>query len=147
MDIMQRVLDSLDIGLVILDRDDRIVVFNRKAGEMLQQDPESRIGSSILRCHPERAESGVLKMITELKTGELEKYEGWVNFIGRFMWERIYSIKDEQANYLATVAEFHDAAERVEYLKSRGEWTEPEMHGTGASSPRTPFPEPSKFPE
>ncbi|MGY5864613.1 MAG: PAS domain-containing protein [Candidatus Thorarchaeota archaeon] len=137
--LMQRLVDDLNVGICVLDKNDQIVVFNRKAGEQLQQDNESRVNSSILRCHPERAEPGVLKMINELKSGELEKYEGWVHFIGRHFYEYIYPIKDDQGNHLATVMELHDAAERAEYLRMTEDWKPPAEHGLGDSSPRAPF--------
>jgi PAS domain S-box-containing protein len=137
---MKHLVENLNVGIVVLNNDNQIVLFNRKAGEYLQQDHKSRIGSSILRCHPERAESGVIKMIDQLKNGELEKYEGWVNFIGKYVYEYIYPLRNDAGEYIGTISEIHDGAERVEYLKSQGKWKPPEMHGTGASSPRTPFP-------
>jgi len=140
IELMQKLMDNLNVGIVVLNKENQIILFNRKAGEFLQQDHESRLGSSILRCHPERAEAGVLKMINQMKSGELGKYEGWVNFAGRYVYEYIYPIWNGDGEYIATVSEIHDGAERVEYLKSQGEWKSPEMHGTGASSPRTPLP-------
>ncbi|MHA1484865.1 MAG: PAS domain-containing protein, partial [Candidatus Thorarchaeota archaeon] len=142
LEILEGIVDTLNVGLVVLDKDDKIVLFNRKAGEMLQQDPKERIGSPLLRCHPARAEPGVLKMIGEIKSGKLEKYDGWVKFIGRIIYEYIYPIRDKDGKYVAIVAEFHDAAEKAEYLKGLGEWTKPDMHGTGDSSPRSPHAEP-----
>lgn len=138
-DLMRRLVEDLRVGICVLDKDDKIVVFNRKVAEQLQQDKD-RIESSILRCHPERAEPGVLKMIGELKSGELEKYEGWVHFIGRHFYEYIYTIRDDKGNHMATVMELHDAAERAEYLKMTEEWEPPPEHGRGESAPRSPFP-------
>jgi PAS domain S-box-containing protein len=138
-DLMRRLVENLRVGICVLDRDDKIVVFNRKVAEQLKQE-ETRVDSSILRCHPERAEPGVLKMISELKSGELEKYEGWVHFIGEFFYEYIYAIRDNQGNHLATVMELHDAHERAEYLRMTEGWKPPPEHGRGASSPRSPFP-------
>ena len=139
-ELMQRLVENLNVGICVLNKDDNIVVFNRKVGEQLQQENENRISSSILRCHPERAEAGVLKMIGDLKSGALEKYEGWVHFIGKNFYEYIYPIKDDSGNYLATVMELHDAAERAEYLRMTEGWKPPDEHGLGESSPRTPFP-------
>ena len=138
-DLMRRLVEDLRVGICVLDKDDKIVVFNRKAAEQLQQDKD-RIESSILRCHPERAEPGLLKMIGELKSGELEKYEGWVHFIGRHFYEYIYAIRDDKGNHLATVMELHDAAEKAEYLKMKEGWEPPPEHGRGESAPRSPFP-------
>ncbi len=139
-ELMRRLVEDLNVGICVLDRNDNIVVFNRKAGEQLQQDNKSRIGSSILRCHPERAEQGVMKMIGDLKSGELDKYEGWVHFIGKYFYEYIYPIQDDSGGHFATVIELHDAAERAEYLKMTEDWKPPPEHGRGESSPRIPFP-------
>lgn len=139
LELLQQLIENLNVGIVVLNKDNQIILFNRKAGEFLQQDHKGRVGSSILRCHPERAEPGLLKMINQLKSGELAKYEGWVNFIGRYVYEYIYPIRNESGEYLGTISEIHDGAERAEYLKNQGKWTPPEMHGTGASSPRSPF--------
>jgi PAS domain-containing protein len=144
LDILKTVANSLNIGIVILDKHDRIVFFNKEAGEMLQQDPNARLESSILRCHPERAEPGVLKMIGEMKSSTPSnpfKYEGFVNFCGQFLYEYLYPVWDGNGEYLATVAELHDAEPRVAYLKAIDEWNPPEMHGRGDSAPRIPFPE------
>ncbi|KXH76985.1 MAG: hypothetical protein AM326_06005 [Candidatus Thorarchaeota archaeon SMTZ-45] len=139
LDTLRLLVENLNVGICVLDQDDRIVIFNRKVAEQLQQE-EDRINSSILRCHPERAEPGVLKMISDLKSGELEKYEGWVHFIGRQFYEYIYPIRDANGNHLATVMELHDASERAEYLKITEGWEPPPEHGKGESSPRSPFP-------
>lgn len=134
-------LEIVHVGVVVIDSDNRIVVFNRMAGEMLGQDAESRIGTSILLCHPERAEPGVLMMIGQMKSGELQEYEGWVNFAGRILYEYIYPLWDDDGNYSGAVAELHEATEKAEYLKSQGDWKAPEMHGLGESAPRSTHPE------
>ncbi len=139
LETLKLLLENLNVGICVLDHHDRIIIFNRKVAEQLQQE-EDRVSSSILRCHPERAEPGVLKMIGELKSGKLEKYEGWVHFIGRYFYEYIYAIRDGKGNYLATVMELHDAAERAEYLKMSEGWEPPPEHGRGESAPRSPFP-------
>lgn len=140
-DILRTAMDSLNVAVVVIDDKERIVIFNRTAGELFGQDGPSRIDSSILRCHPERAEPGVLKMLGQMKSGELKNYQGWVNFRGNILYEFIYPLLDQSGKYIGAVAELHPAAEKAEYLKSRGEWKEPQLHGVGASSPRGPLPE------
>ena len=137
-DLILNAFNHLNVGAVVIDKDNQIVFFNRLAGELLHQDTASRIGTSILRCHPERAETGVLDMINKMKRGELDKYQGWVNFIGHIFYEYIYPLRDEDGNYVGAVAEFHDAPEKLEAAKADKEFQIPEMHGKGPSSPRTP---------
>jgi PAS domain S-box-containing protein len=131
-------LNRMHAGVVVIDKDDKIIVFNKLAGEMLNQDPKGRIGTSILLCHPERAEPGVLKMINQMKSGELKEYEGWVNFGGRVLYEYIYPLHDKNGNYIGAVGEMHDGTEKAAYLMAKGEFEMPEMHGLGESSPRSP---------
>ena len=135
--ILNRVLDSLHVCVVLIDKNQKILAFNRMAGEMLGQDPAPRVGTSLLLCHPERAEPGVMKMLNQMKSGELKQYQGWVNFMGRLMCEYIYPIFDESGKYVGAVAELHDGKEKAELLRMRGEFKEPAMHGLGESSPRS----------
>jgi PAS domain S-box-containing protein len=138
-EFLTNVIEMLNVGVAVIDVNNDIILFSKIAGEMLQQDPEARVGTSILLCHPERAEPGVLKMIEQFRTGELEKYEGFVNFVGRILYEHITPIRDQSGKYLGAIIELRDAKEKAEYLKARGEYEEPEMHGSGESSPRSPI--------
>ena len=138
LNLLEKFAENLNVGIVIVDNENRIILFNRLAGEMLRQDPQSRIGTSILRCHGEVSEQPVLKMISDLKNRVMDHYEGWVNFRGRMLYEYIYPLWDENGGCIAIIEELHDAAERAEYLKSRGEWKDLHVSGVGEKSPRSP---------
>jgi DUF438 domain-containing protein len=138
LNLLEEFAENLNVGIVIVDNEDRIILFNKLAGEMLQQDPQSRIGTSILRCHGEVSEQPVLKMISDLKNRVMDHYEGWVNFKGRMLYEYIYPLWDGKGKCLAIIEELHDAAEKAEYLKMRGEWEELHISGLGEKEPRSP---------
>lgn len=138
LDLLARFAENLNVGIVIVDDEDKIVLFNRLAGEMLQQDPQSRIGTPILRCHGEVSEKPVMKMIKELKNRVMTHYEGWVNFKGRMLYEYIYPLWDTDGKCIAIIEELHDAAEKAEYLKMKGEWEETHVSGLGEKAPRSP---------
>jgi len=138
IDVLRNIVDNLNIGIVIVDSDNMITLFNKLAGEMLQQEPSKRIGSSILRCHGEISEGPVLKMISDLKNRVMDHYEGWVNFRGRMLFEYIYPIWDSKGECVGIVEELHDAAEKAGYLKMKGEWKEIHVSGQGEKSPRSP---------
>ncbi|MHA1907765.1 MAG: PAS domain-containing protein [Candidatus Thorarchaeota archaeon] len=137
-EFLSKFADQMNVGIVLVDSKNTIILFNKLAGEMLRQNPEERIGSSILRCHGEVSEGPVLKMINEMRNGVLEKYEGWVNFRGRILFEYIYPIWDDDGNYIGVVEELHDAAEKAEFLKTKGDWKDIHVSGLGEKSPRTP---------
>ncbi|MFO7837034.1 MAG: PAS domain-containing protein [Candidatus Thorarchaeota archaeon] len=138
MTILRELLDKLHIGIVLVGNDDKILAFNKMAGEMLQQDPEDRIGTSIFRCHGEPSEEPVRKMLNDMRNGRMESYEGWVNFQGRILFEYIYPLPGPDGECHLVVEELHDAAEKVEYLKSIGEWELIHVSGVGEKAPRPP---------
>jgi DUF438 domain-containing protein len=141
VNLLENLLDSLHIGIVLLDAKDEIILFNRVAGEMLQQDPNERVGTSILRCHGEISEKPVKEMLSDLRQGNMERYEGWVNYRGRMLFEHIYPLLDSDGNCVAIVEELHDAEEKAKYLKSTGEWNDIHISGIGKKAPRKPNPD------
>jgi len=134
--VLHSVLDHLNVGLVVLDADGRIALFNRLAGEMLHEDPAERIGSTILSCHPRESEGNVEKLMGDLRTGALDHYEGWVNYRGRMLYEYIFPIRGPQGEYLGMIEELHDAADDVELMRRLGERKDVHVSGVGARAPR-----------
>lgn len=141
LEVLRLLAENLNVGIVVVNPENKIVLFNRLAGEMLQQEPSSRIGTSILRCHGEVSERPVLKMLDDLRSKKMERYEGWVNFRGRMLFEHIYPIWSEDGTCLGVVEELHDAAEKAEYLKLKGDWQSIHVSGVGEKSPRSPHKE------
>jgi PAS domain S-box-containing protein len=142
-DMLQTVLNSLTVALIVTDRDNRIVVFNRMAGEILSQDPASRIGSSAMRCHPQQSEAAVQRMVDDLRDRVYEPYHGWVNFQGHDLYEYISALRDEQGEWLGTLVEIHDVTDKVELLRRLGEWNDPKLSGVGDNAPRAPHATPA----
>lgn len=138
LETMKQVVDNLNIGIVVIDDHNQIVLFNKIAGEMLQQIPATRIGTSIFRCHGEISEGPVTKMISDLKNREMDHYEGWVDFRGRMLYEYIYPLWDSLGNCSGIVEELHEAADKAEYFKMKGIWKEIHVSGLGEKSPRSP---------
>ncbi|TFG11453.1 PAS domain-containing protein [Candidatus Thorarchaeota archaeon] len=137
--LLQNTIESLHVGIILVDNDNRIILFNRIAGQMLQQKPDDRIGTSILRCHGEVSEKPVKEMLSNLRSGKMEKYEGWVNFRGRMLYEHIYPLFDSTGDCIAVVEELHDAKEKAAYLKTKGHWKDIHVSGIGEKAPRTPL--------
>ncbi|HSB90074.1 MAG TPA: PAS domain-containing protein [Anaerolineales bacterium] len=130
--------DHLTVGLVIIDSDDKIVLFNRVAGIMLHEEPAERLGSTIFSCHPVESDGAVAKLIQDIRTGAIDHYEGWVNYRGRMLYEQIRPIRTAQGEYLGMIEELHDAEDRAELLRLRGEWKDVHVSGVGSRAPRAP---------
>jgi PAS domain S-box-containing protein len=136
--MLSAIADQLQIGLVLIDKDSRIVLFNRLAGLMLQVEPSERLGSTIFSCHPRESDGAVQKLIDDIRTGDLDYYEGWVNYRGRMLYEYIRPIRTDAGEYLGMIEELHDAQDRAEVLQARGEWQAIHVSGVGSRAPRSP---------
>ena len=141
--VIEAIADQLRIGLVVIDKDNRIVLFNRLAGRMLHEKPSERLGSTIFSCHPNESDAAVKKLINDIRSGTLDHYEGWVNYRGRMLYEYIRPIRTDTGEYFGMLEELHDAKDRAEVLQSRGEWKGVHISGVGPRAPRRPeFQEP-----
>jgi PAS domain S-box-containing protein len=138
LEFLQVVFDHLQIGVVVIDTDDKIVLFNRKAGEMLQEDPQARVGSTIMSCHPRESDPAVKKLIDDIKLGVIDHYEGWINYQGRMLYEYIHPIRDPDGTYVGMIEELHDANERSQLMKRLEEWEDVHVSGIGKRAPRGP---------
>ena len=138
-ELLQKVMNTIDVGIVFVDADNKIVFFNRAAGEMLNVEPEERKGTSILLCHLKVIEQKVEQRIDEIRKDPQRRTKGRiVNYQGRYLQETFYSVSDEQGNYLGIIGVFQDVEEKVSLLKQLGEFEEPRVFGVGERRPRRP---------
>ncbi len=138
LELLRKVLNAIDVGIVFIDADNKIVFFNREAGEMLNEEPEERIGTSVLLCHPKMSEQRVLQHIDEIRKGKRRVKVGILNYQGRYLEEIFCPVFDDLGNYLGLIEVLHDAGEKVSLLKQLGKLEEIPTHvsGVGEKAPR-----------
>jgi hypothetical protein len=136
--LLGRILDSLNIGVVFVDRQNIIQVFSSTAGEMLGEEPAARIGSSVMVCHAEKSAPGVLKRIDDLSSGRVAMTQNWLDYQGRALREYILPVRDAGGEPAGTLLLLHDAAAQVDCLKRLGEWKDVHVSGQGELAPRQP---------
>ncbi len=138
-ELLQKIINTIDLGIVFVDNDNKIVIFNNTAGDMLNVDPEERIGTSILLCHPKESEQRVLQVFDFFRKNPQHRTEGKiVNVQGRYLQQTFYSISDEKGNYMGVMMVFKDAEDMVSLLKQSGDLEEPRVVGVGEKRPRRP---------
>lgn len=123
------IFDALRIGISVVDDNNRIVLMNRLFGEMVQQSPAERTGTSVFDCHPPESRLAVEKLMSELRNGSRDHAEGWVNFRGRMIYEYLYPITGRDGSFAGIADELHDAADLAEYMKKLGVWKELPISG------------------
>jgi len=139
LELLENVLNSIRLGIVVIDPDNRIVFFNREAGKMLNEEPEKRIGESILLCHPKTSEENVRQFIDDFRNDPEHKFQRKIlNYQGRYLEEDFCSLFDDQGRYLGLVELLYDAEEKVSFLKQLGKFEEPHVSGVGSKAPQRP---------
>ena len=135
-ELLERVLNSVGLGIVVIDPQNRIVFFNREAGKMLHEEPEKKIGQSILLCHPKTSEEKVRQFIDDFRKDPQHKFKPHIlNFQGRYLEEDFFSLYDEQGKYLGLVELLYDAEEKASLLKQLGKFEEPHISGVRSKAP------------
>lgn len=139
LELLQNALNSIRLGIVVIDPDNRIVFFNREAGKMLNEEPEKRIGESILLCHPKTSEENVRQFIDDFRKDPQHKFQRKIlNYQGRYLEEDFCSLFDDQGRYVGLVELLYDAEEKVSFLKQLGKFEEPHVSGVGSKAPQRP---------
>lgn len=134
--LLQKALNSIGVGIVVIDQDDRIVFFNPEAGKMLNEEPEEWIGQSILLCHPKTSEKTVQQFIDDFRKDPQHRFKPQIlNYQGRYLEEDFFSVFDNEGKYLGLVELLYDAEEKVSLLKQLGKFEEPYVSGVGSKTP------------
>ena len=137
LEILQNMLNRIDVGIVVIDSDDKIIFFNREAGRMLNEKTEERIGRSILLCHPQTSEQTVREFINGFRKDPEHRFQRqFLNYQGRYLEEDFFSMFDKEGKYLGLVELLYDAKEKVALLKQLGKFEEPHVSGVGPKAPR-----------
>lgn len=98
---IEAVLNTIPMELTFVDDHDRNCYFN--AGEKLFKRPAAAIGREVYSCHPPRYEMLVDQTIEELRSGEKESSDIWMERNGEPVLVRYMAVRDEQGTYLGTL--------------------------------------------
>jgi len=139
-ELLQKVMNTIGKGIVFVNADNKLVFFNRAAGELLNVNPEERIGTSLFLCHPKAIEQKVEQRIEQFRKDPQLRTKGRIiNYQGRYLLETFYSVSDQEGKYLGIAGVFEDVEEKVSLLKQLGKFEEPPVFGVGEGKPRSPF--------
>jgi PAS domain S-box-containing protein len=112
-ELLTRVLDSLNIGLVFIDSHNRIAFVNKAAEQIRNMDRNDRIGSSILECHRETMYKRVQSVIDDFRRGACGPRHRMVKANGK-MFDNSYNVVvDEAGQYSGIALVSQDVTEKM----------------------------------
>jgi two-component system phosphate regulon sensor histidine kinase PhoR len=72
LSVLKAIFASMKQGVLFIDHQDRIAYCNPAAEEIRNMQQEKVLGQSILECHPSQSRPKVLKIIEDLRSGEVK---------------------------------------------------------------------------
>ena len=91
--VLARVLDALPFEFSYIDAEDRVRLFN-KNGDRIFPRPPGVIGRRVQDCHPSKSVHKVQQILDEMKAGERDSAEFWIDLKGRKIHIRYYAVRD-----------------------------------------------------
>ena len=111
-DLLFKILDAIDEGIIFVDEEGRMLYMNKSAEKYRNIKNEERLGTSVVMCHPESIHSKVLEVLENFKKGIVTKRHKIVHANGRY-YENIYNVvHDDNGKYIGLVLETRDITEK-----------------------------------
>ena len=103
-------LDALPFEFSFVDSEDRVQLFN-KNGDRIFPRSESVIGLKVQKCHPHKSVDKVEKILEEMKAGEREHADFWINLKDKKVQIRYFAVRDPDGKYLGCLEVSQDITE------------------------------------
>lgn len=109
-DTLAYLLDTLPFEFSFVDSEDKVQLFN-KNGDRIFPRSESVIGLKVQNCHPHKSVDKVEKILEEMKAGEREHADFWINLKDKKIQIRYFAVRDPEGKYLGCLEVSQDITE------------------------------------
>ncbi|MCK4701840.1 DUF438 domain-containing protein [Candidatus Bathyarchaeota archaeon] len=109
-DTLAILLDALPFEFSFVDSDDRVQLFN-KNGDRIFPRSKSVIGLKVQNCHPHKSVDKVEKILEEMKAGEREHADFWINLKDKKIQIRYFAVRDPEGKYIGCLEVSQDITE------------------------------------
>jgi PAS domain S-box-containing protein len=96
---LEKILNTLPVEFSFVDEDDAVRIFN-KNGDRIFPRPRSVIGRKVQDCHPGKSLHKVQQIIDEMKAGERDVAEFWIDHAGMKVYIRYFAVRGGDGGYL-----------------------------------------------
>lgn len=98
---IEAVLNTIPMELSFIDDNDINCYFN--AGKKLFKRPDEAIGREVYSCHPPKYAGMARQIIAQLKSGEQNSIDVWMNKRGEPVFVRYMAVRDADGRYVGTL--------------------------------------------
>ena len=99
---IEAIFDAIPLDLTYIDDTETVRYFS-KGEKRIFPRPPGVIGRQVSQCHPEKSLGKVEQVISELRNGQREVAEFWIDIKGRKIYIRYFPVRDKQGKFLGII--------------------------------------------
>jgi len=110
IETLEAMLDTLPVEFSFIDENDAVRIFN-KNGDRIFPRPRSVLGRKVQDCHPKKSLHKVQQIISEMKSGDRDVAEFWIDHRGMKVYIRYFAVRSKEGKYLGCLEVSQDISE------------------------------------
>jgi len=107
---LEGILEAIPVEISFVDENDSVRFWNKHETRIFKR-PASVIGKSVQNCHPLQSVNKVNQVLSDLKSGERDSVEFWINLGEKKIYIRYFAVRDRAGRYLGTLEAPQDITE------------------------------------
>ncbi len=101
------ILETIPVEISFVDENDVVKFWNKHETRIFKR-PAATVGRTVQNCHPKHSLEKVNQLLSELKSGERDAAEFWLDQRGRKVYIRYFAVRDKAGKYLGTLEATQD---------------------------------------
>ncbi|MBZ0179231.1 MAG: PAS domain S-box protein [Melioribacteraceae bacterium] len=107
------ILDSLDVGIIYVDKENRFAFVNKAGEEIRFIKATDRIGKSVLECHSAGVRKKVVEDMNSFKIGDYASRHKMIRSKGKYFDNSYSVVKDSSEGFKGVVLVSQDVTEKI----------------------------------
>jgi PAS domain S-box-containing protein len=115
--VLESLLETMPIEFSVIDSEDKVLAWNRHESRIFKR-PTAVVGRDVRKCHPEHSLDKVETILSEMKAGNREMAEFWIDMKIEGKPEKVliqyFALRDKDGVYLGCL----EASQRINRMRS-----------------------------
>ena len=110
LETLEAIFNALPLDVTFVDETDTVRYYSKGDGRIFRRTP-AVIGLKVQDCHPKDSLDKVNQVVSDLKSGERDVAEFWIDLKGRKIYIRYFPVRDKSGKYIGTLEVTQDITE------------------------------------
>ena len=99
---LETIFNTLPVEVSFVDEIDTVRYYSKGDERIFRRTP-AVIGRKVQDCHPQQSLHKVEQVVSELKAGQKNAAQFWIDLKGRKVFIRYFAVRDKNGKYLGTL--------------------------------------------